>query len=195
MDEREDLLVEGGRGGAGVEQRREGHDRAEDNAPVRDLERAERLGEQAHDLDLRGGAVLADELDAELRELAGLAAQARLLAHDRRVVAEARRQAVCRDAAGHEAGDGQGEVRAEHEQRAVLVEELEGGVAHAGAALEGGAVLEQRGLHGQVAVHGKGVAHDAGDALAGERLAGKYVAEAAGGSCYHGVPLCRKMQR
>ena len=190
MHEREDLLAEGRRGGAGVEQRREGHDRAKDHAPVRDLERAERLGEQAHDLELGGCAVLLDELDAELRELAGLPAQARLLAHDRCVVAEARGELPVRHAPRDESCDGQGEVGAEHEQRAVLVKELEGGVAHAGAALEGRAVLEQRGLHGQVAVHGKGVAHDAGDALAGERLAGKYVAEAAGGSCNHGGPLC-----
>ena len=89
MDEREDL-AEGGRGAQASSSAVRGTTEPKDHAPVRHLERAERLGEQAHDLEPGGGAVLLDELDAELRELAGLAAQARLLAHDRRVVAEAR---------------------------------------------------------------------------------------------------------
>ena len=84
------------------------------------------LGEQTHDLGLRGGAVHGHELHAQLRELARLAAQARLLPDDRRAVAQARREVPRRDAAGDEACHGQREVGTEHEQRLVGVEELEG---------------------------------------------------------------------
>ena len=69
--------VEGGldevcRGGAGREQRGERRHRAKGDAPRGDVEGGEGLGEQAHDLDLRRGAVGTDELDSELRELSRL---------------------------------------------------------------------------------------------------------------------------
>ena len=103
-------LREGLGGRAGVEQGRERHGRAEDDAPRRHLERAQDLGEQAHDLDLRRRPILGHELDAELRELPRLTAQARLLAHDGSAVAEARGKLACSHAARHEARHGKREV-------------------------------------------------------------------------------------
>ena len=79
-----------------------------------------------HDLRLGGGSLLGDKLHPELRELAGLAAQARLLANHRGAVAQARRQVSCPQTPGNEARHGKREVRAEHEQRLIGVKELEG---------------------------------------------------------------------
>ena len=163
-------------------QRRHG---AEDEAPRGDLEGLHDLCEQAHDLDLGGGAVGAHELDAELGELARLAAQRLLLAHDRRIVAEAGGKLLVADVPRDQARNGQREVGAEHEEVAVGVEELERGVLDPAAALERGAVLEQGRLDGQVAMVDEAVPHGRADALTGERLLGKNIAEASGGACNH----------
>ena len=138
------------------------------------------LGEQEHDLDLRGGAVRAHELDAELRELTGLAAQRGLLPHDRGAVAKARGQFVLADAAGHEARDGEREVGAQDEQTVIGVEELERGVPEGAPALQRRAVLEQWRLHGQIAMGREARANGVRDALARERLFGKDVTKATG---------------
>ena len=185
VHERKDLGGELGARAAVGKKRGQRRDGAEDEAPRGNLEGGQRLGEQANDLDLGGSAVGAHELNAELRELAGLAAQRLLLAHHRRIVAEARRELLGADVTRDEARDRQGKVRAKHEEVAVGIEELERRVLDAPAALEGGAVLEQRGLDGQVAMLGEAIPHGSGDALAGERLLGKDVTEASGGACNH----------
>ena len=159
MHEGEGALAEVRRGSALVEKRGERCHGAEDDAPRGNLELGEDLGEETDDLSLGRGPLVAHELDAELRELARLALERRLLADDGCGVAEADRQLVRADARGDEAGDGQREVGTEHEEAAVAVKELEGRALDAPAALEGAPLLEERGLDRKVAVGGEALAY------------------------------------
>lgn len=156
---------------------------------ARHLEGAQRLGEQRHDLDLGVRLGPADELHAKLGELARLSAKGALLAHDGRLVAQARGEVCPTQALGGEAGDGQREVGAQHEQAVVGVEQLERRALDAAGALEHGAILEQRGLHRHVAVGVEARADLVANGLAGARLPRQDVPEAPGRAYDHGVLL------
>ena len=185
MDQRAHALGEGRARRAGVEQRRHGHRGAEDDAPGRHLQPLEGLREQAHDLGLRRDAVTGHELDAELRKLARLAAQRRLLADHRGAVAQADGQVGLAHAAGDEARRRQREVGSQREEGLVGVEELEGAVLYPAAPLERGPLLQKRRLHREVAVLREAPTHHVRDALAGERLPRENVPEATGRCCRH----------
>ena len=131
----------------------------------------------------------ADQLDAELRELAGLAAQGVALAEDGRGVAQAERSLLVAQARGDHARDRQRHLRAQHEQIAVGIEQAErilvGGV---GRGKEVG-LLEHGGLDRQVAGLGKAAAHGLDDLLAPQGLLGEDVSEAAWGGSEHNALL------
>ena len=188
MHQGERLLAEARAGRAGVEQALERRDRAQHDTPRRYVERAERLGEKVHDLVLGGGAVTAHKLHAQLGELARLALERGLLAHDGCLVAEAHGQAVWAHARGDHARDGQREVRAQREEAAVHVEELERQALDAARALECVTRLQERRLHRKVPMRREDLAHGAGDALARERLLRKDVTEPTWCACYHACP-------
>ena len=136
VHEPERLLAELLAGRAGFEQRREGQHRTADDGPCRHVEDLQGLGEQAHDLRLGGDPLPAHELDAELRELARLAGERGLLAHDGSAVAQAQGQLALGDAGGHHARDGEGDVRPHDQDVAVGVKEAERRGGHMATPLE-----------------------------------------------------------
>ena len=168
-----------------LEERQQRADGASDDAHVRDLEGGERVRHERNDLDLARDILPADELDAELRELARLAAEGALLSNDRRLVAQARRKALSRQALGGEARDGKREVRAQHEEAIVRVEELERRPLDAAGSFEHGAVLKQRGLHGHVSLGIKAGTHRVTNGLTGACLLRQNVPKSSGRSYDH----------
>ena len=162
-----ELLV----GRTGIEQGVQGNDRAADDLPVRDARRVERCREQARNLSFRRRSVLADQLDTQLGELAGLAAQVGLLADHRRLVAQAQRQVAIGEARRDHTGNRKRDVGA-HDQQLVIIKKLEGSVVQRRTALEHIAILHERRLDREVAVLGKAHLHRLRDALALQRLPG-----------------------
>ena len=150
---------------------------AADDLDLGQLERADRLEHERHELHVGRGTALADQLKAELRELARAAGAALALAHDRGLVAQAQRQVGRLHARGHQANDRERVVGPHHEQTPVVVKELERRVGNAAALLERALVFQKRRLDGQVMVLPQAALHRQRDLLARLSLLGQDVAE------------------
>ena len=160
--------------------RKQGLERAHasaDHAPVRKPERIHDLEHQGDHLDVSRGTARADQLEAQLGELAGPRGKARLLAHHRRLVAQTQRQIARVQSRGHQADDGQCVVRTNDQQAAINVEELERRVRDAPALLKRVLLLQKRGFHREVAMMLEATPNRKRDVLARLRLSGQDVPE------------------
>lgn len=119
----------------------------------------------------------ADQLEAELRELARGAGVARGGAHDGRLVAQAQRKVSRCHAGAHDANDGQGVVGADDQKASVVIEEAKRRIGRTAARIEARLVFEQRRLDGAVAATLEMLPHRLRDVLARLRLVGQYVSE------------------
>lgn len=148
-----------------------------DNARIGQCQLAHGLGHQRDDLDIARGIARTDKLKAQLRKLTRATGIALALADHRRLVAQAQWQIGCAHAGRNQAHDRQRVVGTDHQQAAVVIEELKRRVRNAAALLERTLVLEQRRLDRQVMMLPKAALHRTCDLLARLSLLGQYVPE------------------
>ncbi len=126
------------------------------------------------------------KLDAQLSELAGFPSQRLLLSHHRRLIAQTQRKSRgITQAARHHACNGKCEVRPEHEQAVVVVDQLKGHAFYAPRSLQHFPRLQKRRLNRQISGSREDLAYAAGDLFASQCLLRKYVAEPSGGAVNH----------
>ena len=132
---------------------------------------------QRNHLDIACGVPFADKLETQLRKLTGATSATHLLAHDRSLIAQAKRQVGRAHARRDQANDGKRVVGTHHEQAAIVIKQLERGVRDAAALLERALVLEQRRFDRKVMMSTKAVPHRLCDLLARLSLLGQNVPE------------------
>ena len=132
---------------------------------------------QRDHLDVARSVAFADKLETQLRKLTGAAGTAHLLAHDRSLIAQAKRQIGRAHARRDQAYDGKRVVGAHHEQAAVIIEQLERRVRDATALFERTLILENRSLDRKIMVLLKAALHRLCDLLARLSLLGQNVPE------------------
>ena len=128
-------------------------------------------------------AVDPDELNTKLGELARLTGKRIALAHDGRVVPQAQRALTAAQARGNHASDGQRHVGAQHEQRAIGIEEAKRHIACSIAILEQVAHFKQGRLNREISGLGKACAYRRAYLFAPKCLFRKHVSESARGGC------------
>ena len=132
---------------------------------------------QRNHLDIARGVPFADKLETQLRKLTGAASATHLLAHDRSLIAQAKRQIGRAHARRDQANDGKRIVGSHYEQAAIVIKQLERGVRNAATLLERALVLEQRRFDWKVMMSTKAVPHRLCDLLARLSLLGQNVPE------------------
>ena len=132
---------------------------------------------QRNHLDIACGVPFADKLETQLRKLTGAASATHLLAHDRSLIAQAKRQIGRAHARRDQANNGKRVVGTYHEQAAIVIKQLKRGVRNAAALLERTLVLEQRRLDRKVMMLPKAALHRQRNLLARLSLLGQYVPE------------------
>ena len=148
-----------------------------DNARIGQCQLTHGLGHERDDLDIARGIARTDKLKAQLCKLTRATGIALALANHRRLIAQAQRQVAGGHAGRDQPNDGQGVVRAHHQQPAVVIKKLERGVRHAARLLQGALVLKQGRLDRKIMMLPEAALHRTCDLLARLSLLGQYVPE------------------
>ena len=146
-------------------------------AHVGNVERLESGEDEPHGLGIAHRSPGADELEAELGELARAARQAHPPSHHGRLVAQTQRQGGLAQARRHETRDRARVVGAHHHEAPIVIKQLKWRLCGAAPPFERRTVLQKRRLDRQVTRLAQYAAYGIGDILAHQRLLGQDIAK------------------